>query len=74
MAKFSTKSFSDYPLSEDRMLDGFMPLKQAHKDYSFKKYMKNSQVLGEAKESLIRSQRIVSCFERMLTSDTKVKK
>jgi hypothetical protein len=73
LAKFSTKSFSDYPLSEDRMLDGFMPLKQAHKDYSFRKYMKNNQVLGEAKESMIRSQRIVSCFERMLTSDVEVK-
>jgi hypothetical protein len=72
VVKFSPKNYADYPLSEDRLLDGFMPLKQAHKEFSFKNYMKNSQMLSEAYESLIRSQRIVSCFEKILLADKKV--
>ena len=72
MPKFKPDNYNDYPLGENRMLDSFMPLSQAHKDYSFKKYMKNSKLLSETNESLLRKQRITQCFSRIASKDQAV--
>ena len=63
-------NYADYPLVEDRMLDGFVPLKNAHTNYAFKKYMKSNQLLGDVYESLMRKQRVVACVERILVACT----
>ncbi|RNA15598.1 SMG7-like isoform X1 [Brachionus plicatilis] len=58
----------DYPLCEDRMLDGFVPLREAHAHLNFKKYVSNSQLMSEDEEKVLRKFRIISLFESLAES------
>ena len=63
-----TEEYFDYPLSEDRMLDGFVPFKEAHSHLNFKKYMSNSQLLSDEEEEVLRTARILSVYENLAES------
>ena len=64
------KSTVDYPLREERLLDGFVPMKNAHKDLAFRKYTKSGQLMSESDEALLRQARVVACFERLIRART----
>lgn len=66
----SLLKYSDYPLSEDRLLDSFLPFKDIHSGLNFSKYMRNRiQPLNSFDEDLLRKKRIVSCAQRILQSE-----
>lgn len=71
--EINLENLKDYPLNEDRMLDSFMPFKEVHKNFSFKKYMNNSQLFDDVQEKVLRKHRILKCVERILAdSDQKI--
>ena len=59
-------NYKDYPLNEERNLESFMPLKDCLKQFNFKKYFNNKNLLIESDELMLRKIRIVSCFERII--------
>ncbi|CAF0714051.1 unnamed protein product, partial [Brachionus calyciflorus] len=63
-----TQEFVDYPLLEDRMLDGFLPFKEVHKNYNFKKYVSNHQLLEDQDERVLRKKRIIKIFENLISN------
>ena len=62
--------FEDYPLSEDKMLDSFLPLKKFHSKFNFPKYMRNLvQPLNSADETVLRKRRIINFVTRLLSKE-----
>lgn len=74
----TTKSLSkycDYPLSDDRMLDSFLPFKEVHSELNFSKYMRNrTQPLDSLNEAILRKKRVVECVKRVLNCQKNEKK
>ena len=62
-------NYKDYPLNEERNLESFIPLKDCLKQFNFKKYFNNKNLLSESDEQLLRKIRIVSCFERLIKTN-----
>jgi hypothetical protein len=56
-------------LNEERNLESFIPLKDFLKQFNFKKYFNNKNLLTESEELLLRKIRIVSCFERLIKTN-----
>lgn len=66
LSNFNSSKYSDYPLNEDRMLDSYLPFKEAHANFSFKKYINKSQQLTEEQEKILRYERILAFIERIV--------
>jgi hypothetical protein len=62
-------NYKDYPLNEERNLESFIPLKDFLKQFNFKKYFNNKNLLTESEELLLRKIRIVSCFDRLIKTN-----
>ncbi len=63
----SLVDYEDYPLSEDRMLDSFLPFKEIHSKLNFGRYMRSrTQVLDGVSEDWVRRRRIAECVKKVL--------
>lgn len=58
-----------FPLPEDRLLESYLPLKDAHNKLAFRKYVTTNLPNGD--DVNLRKSRIVACFERLLDDQAK---
>lgn len=62
--------FVDYPLSEDKMLDSFLPLRKIHAKFNFPKYIRNRvQPLDAAEETVLCKRRIINFVSQLLSQE-----